>query len=267
MNLDISHLTFAYAAGDVVLDDLSMSVATGSTVAVVGPSGCGKTTLLRLIAGILNRQNHNDLRGRVLWDGVADTEEFRRRGKIGYMFQTPTLLPHLSVAKNVVFPFISGSIERPKAMDAAGLLEQVGLSKYADYHPDQLSVGMRARVALARTFSTNPTLLLLDEPFSSLDIGWRLALYNQLWLEAKVSRPTIVLVTHDVSEAFLLASRVFVMNRNGKIASQIESQEQKPETASLDGTRAFFLRIADVVEQTQYQISQDIVAATEASLQ
>jgi ABC-type nitrate/sulfonate/bicarbonate transport system ATPase subunit len=267
MKLDISNLRFAYSADKVVINDISISIASGSTFAIVGPSGCGKSTFLQIIAGILSHEKGYVLKGNVSWDGAKNTEDFRRQLKIGYMFQTPILLPHLTIAENVTFPFCSESTRKSlNTSNAASLLESVGLSKFAGHFPDQLSVGMRARVALARTFATEPSLLLLDEPFSSLDVGWRLTLYNQWKLETQQRQLTTVLVTHDVGEAFLLAKRVAVMTTKGEIARVIECAEPRPSTFNLDSMRDFLHRIGDVVEETQYQISRDIVSATEGEL-
>jgi ABC-type nitrate/sulfonate/bicarbonate transport system ATPase subunit len=263
MNLTISDLTFSYTSEKVVLANVSISVASGSTVAFVGPSGCGKTTLLQIIAGIIGAESGARLSGRLSWDGADSTLNLRRHGRIGYMFQTPILLPHLNVVENVVFPLdASGRDREANRAKALALLGKLGLGQVANYLPDQLSVGMRARVALARMFATEPSLLLLDEPFTSLDVSWRITLYNQWRSAAQATRPTTALVTHDIQEAFLLAERVVILNTTGRVSQVIKCEQPKPQTFDLDAIRDYFRHISDIVEETQYAISRDVVAST-----
>jgi NitT/TauT family transport system ATP-binding protein len=262
MNVEISRLGFAYPSGAPVLKDLSITINTGSTVAIVGPSGCGKTTLLRIVAGILG-----PLTGVVTWDGYTNNLLFRRTGKIGYMFQTPVLLPHLNIAQNVTLPFTSAPLSAKNGRATVDLLHKMGLSRFASFLPEQLSVGMRARVALARTLITSPDLLLLDEPFSALDIGWRLALYQE-WLSETTQRViTTILVTHDVAEAFLLSSRIIVLSSHGHVIDSVECPGKKPAIMTLDSVRTFFRCTADKIEEIQYKISRDVIGARSETLQ
>jgi ABC-type nitrate/sulfonate/bicarbonate transport system ATPase subunit len=259
VKLDLRGITFGYSREEPVLGNISFSVSSGSSVAILGPSGCGKTTLLKIMAGIISRDSAQHLSGEMLWDDKASGQEFRDRGKIGYVFQTAALLPNLTIAQNVIFPFLSTPV-RKTVDDAIHLLRKVGLEKFAAFFPEQLSVGMRARVALVRTFATEPSLLLLDEPFSSLDVGWRAVVYGQWWMEMRERRPTTVLVTHDVGEAFLLASRVLLLNSNGRITQEIKCSHTRPRGPDLDSTRDYLLSIASLIDETQYQISRDALS-------
>ena len=269
MKLEVEDLHFRYAADRAILSGVSMSVASGSTVAFVGPSGCGKTTFLQILAGILGSASAAKLGGRVLWDGAADTLALRRLGKIGYMFQVPVLLPHLNILDNVVLPLEACGQKKDKSANRAkalSLLAKLGLARVAGDLPDQLSVGMRARVALARTFATEPSLLLLDEPFTSLDVSWRIALYQQWRSSAQAQRTTTILVTHGVSEGFLLADRVVVFNTAGRYGKVFESDRPKQQTLDLDSIRDHLRGVGGTIEDVQYAINMDVVSSTPVQL-
>lgn len=193
---------------------MSFSLAQGETVAIVGASGCGKSTLLRILSGILYNTNGSTLQGEVEIDGLTP-DQYRQTGKLAFMFQEATLMPHLTAKQNIELPLkIKGKSNDKKISD---LIKAVGLTEYSNYLPRQLSGGMKTRVALARSFSTNPQLLLLDEPFSALDIAWKSKLYVELEKLREETATTVVVVTHDVQEALLLADHVIVMNSFGGI--------------------------------------------------
>ena len=182
----------------------NLSISPSTLVAVVGRSGCGKTTLLKLLSGLLTPD-----RGSIFVNGLAPNELIRKRD-IALAFQRPHLLRWRTVLWNVELPGRLWNSERMVA-NAKAALELMGLEKYADANPTELSIGMQARVALARTWCQNPKLLLLDEPFAALDeIGRdRLNLKLQrLWLD---QRFTGILVTHSIAEAVYLADRVIVI--------------------------------------------------------
>lgn len=210
---------FAYTAKKSVLNDISLSLAKGETLAIVGASGCGKSTLLRILSGILPKANGNSLQGNISIDGKTP-DQYRQTGKLAFMFQEATLMPHLTVKQNVGLPLkIKGNSNEQKTNN---LIKAVGLEEYSNYLPKQLSGGMKTRVALARSFSTNPELLLLDEPFSALDIAWKSKLYVELEKLREETNTTVVVVTHDVQEALLLADHVIVMNSFGGIEARKE---------------------------------------------
>jgi sulfonate transport system ATP-binding protein len=200
--LALDHIGKTYPNGVRALDGVTLTVAPGEIVAIVGGSGCGKSTLLRAVSG-LDRPSS----GTVTLDGDTITAPHE---KIGIVFQEPRLLPWLSVAHNVGF----GLEGRPKPERNARVraqLDRVGLTEKASVWPRELSGGQAQRVAIARAFVTRPEVLLLDEPFSALDAFTRADLQDHLldvWADTK---PTLVIVTHDVDEAVVLADRVIVM--------------------------------------------------------
>ena len=195
----------------LALEGLELTVEPGEFVAIVGPSGAGKSTLLNIVAGLDRRYE-----GKVAPAAGEDGAQGRR---VGYVFQTPRLMPWLTALDNVrlVLPLEDGD----KAGDieaAREILDEVGLRGFEDAYPGQLSGGMRRRVALARAFGVNPALLLMDEPFASLDapLAWRLrGRLHALW---RRRRSTVLFVTHDLNEALSLADRVlFLSPRPGRI--------------------------------------------------
>lgn len=191
----------------LALEGLEFSVEPGEFVAIVGPSGAGKTTLLNIVAG-LDRDFEGEVAGDAGGDGAGDR-------RIGYVFQTPRLMPWLTALENVrlVLPQGADGVEAARA-----ILDEVGLQGFEDAYPGRLSGGMQRRVALARAFGVNPALLLMDEPFASLDepLAWRLrGRLHALW---RRRRSTVLFVTHDLKEALSLADRVlFLSSRPGRI--------------------------------------------------
>tara|TARA_B100000029_G_C17496917_1_gene931255 strand:+ start:166 stop:1224 length:1059 start_codon:yes stop_codon:yes gene_type:complete len=211
-DLTVRDLTVTYD-GPQVLSEVSLEVAAGEVLALLGPSGCGKTTLLRTIAG-LERQMAGSVRlgERVLGDDTSFVPPEKRR--IGMVFQDGALFPHLDVEQNVAYGLPRA--ER-RTSRVAETLELVGLDGLEGRRPGSLSGGQQQRVALARALAPRPGVLLLDEPFSSLDTSLRVhvrAEIHHLLLELGV---TTVFVTHDQEEAFVLGDRVAVLN-DGKVA-------------------------------------------------
>lgn len=184
------------------LADVSLSVASGEIVALVGASGSGKSTLLRLLAGL-----EAPTSGRALFH---DAEIDGPRPEIGVIFQEPRLLPWLSVADNVGFGLAHlSATDRRRRINRA--LDRVGLAAYAKALPRELSGGMAQRVSIARALVGQPEVLLLDEPFSALDAFTRTDLQDHLLDLWREDRPTLVLVTHDLDEALVLADRVVLL--------------------------------------------------------
>ncbi len=211
------NLSFYYFKGKQVLQDISFELEKGKTLAIVGASGCGKSTLLRIISGIVPSTNNSNLKGAIMVEDQTP-DQYRQTGKLAFMFQEATLMPHLTVKENIELPLkIKGNNGPQKVVD---LIKAVGLEEYSNYMPKQLSGGMKTRVALARSFSTKPELLLLDEPFSALDIAWKSKLYVELERLREDTSTTVVIVTHDVQEALLLSDYVIVMNKYGGIESR-----------------------------------------------
>ena len=195
------------------LKDVSLKIAPGEFVAIIGQSGCGKSTLLSLISGILQPTG-----GTVLVDGRPVTGPSR---KVGYMLQQDYLFEWRTILDNAVLGAeIQGADMDCARERAAQLLTRYGLGQFLDHLPRQLSGGMRQRVALARTLTTEPDVVLLDEPFSALDSQTRLALADEVTEILRRERKTVILVTHDIGEAISMAERVIVLSRRpGRVKS------------------------------------------------
>src|SRR6516162_4692988 len=229
-----------YPNGVRALDGVSLEVGPGQILVVVGGSGCGKSTLLRAISGL-----DAPTQGRVVLDGTAITAPHE---KIGIIFQEPRLLPWLDVAGNVGF----GLEHRPRAERQARVkaaLARGGLAEKARVWPRELSGGQAQRVAIARALVPRPQVLLLDEPFSSLDAFTRADLQDHLldlWADFK---PTLVMVTHDVDEAIVLADRVMVMRpRPGRVYEEIACDLPRPrdrQSAAFDFVKRRVLAALD----------------------
>jgi sulfonate transport system ATP-binding protein len=209
-----------YPNGVHALERFSANINLGEIVAIIGGSGCGKSTLLRAVSGLDPATS-----GSVTLDGVIITAP---HAKIGIIFQEPRLLPWLSVADNIGFGLgdVPADVRRARIAHA---LTKVGLADKAKAWPRELSGGQAQRVAIARALVPQPEVLLLDEPFSALDAFTRRDLQDHLldlWAE---TRPTLVLVTHDVDEAVVLADRVFVMRpRPGRLFEEIRINLARP---------------------------------------
>ncbi len=200
-------LRYYTLAGEVeALRNVSLDVAPGEFVSIVGPSGCGKSTLLSLIAGIIAPTS-----GEVLIDGRPVTGP---TPACGYMLQHDHLFGWRTILQNVLLgPEIQGqdlAAARKRGLD---LLGRYGLGDFVGHYPHQLSGGMRQRAALARTLCTGPEVLLLDEPFSALDYQTRLAISDEIGLILREEGKTVILVTHDISEAISMTDRVIVLGR------------------------------------------------------
>jgi len=213
MLLEVENLRHAYGEQEVVRG-LSFSLARGAIGCLLGPSGCGKTTVLRCIAGFEPvREGTIRIAGRVVsGDGVMLPPEHRR---IGMVFQDYALFPHLSVAGNIAFGLHRSSAQQREAR-VAELATLVGLSTALDKYPHEISGGQQQRVALARALAPRPELLLLDEPFSNLDVDLRERLSLEVREIIKASGATAVLVTHDQQEAFAMADEIGIL-QGGRI--------------------------------------------------
>jgi sulfonate transport system ATP-binding protein len=218
--LSFEHLSKTYADGTRALSDINLTVHESEIVALIGGSGCGKTTLLRLIAG-LDRESA----GQIRLDGEVLSGP---HPAVGIVFQEPRLLPWLSVSDNIAFGLAALSPAERRAR-VTHALEKIGLVEHADRWPRDLSGGQQQRVSIARAFVTNPKVLLLDEPFSALDAFTRASLHEHLLALWEETRPTVVLVTHDVQEAVTLADRTVVMQpKPGRIFDELPLTLSRP---------------------------------------
>jgi len=217
----------------LALDGMSLAVAEGEFLAIVGPSGCGKSTLLRLLAGLLQ-----PIAGRVTYRGQPLAQPLR---EIGYVFQRANLMPWRTVQANIRLP-----LEIAKAPDAevddraAALISLVGLDGFAGSYPAQLSGGMQQRVALARALIHEPSVLLLDEPFGALDALTRERMNAELLRIWNLRKPTVVMVTHSISEAGFLSDRVLVLTaRPGRTRAEFTVPLPRPRDLALTADPAF----------------------------
>jgi ABC-type nitrate/sulfonate/bicarbonate transport system ATPase subunit len=185
-----------------IIDGVRFGLAPGEFVALLGPSGCGKSTLLNIVAGL-----DTEFAGEIRWRGTAREGELR----LGYVFQNPRLLPWLSVRDNIALV-----LERPAAHAERidNLITAMGLAEFSDFHTNRLSIGMQRRAALARAFAVEPHLLLMDEPFVSLDIPTADQLRRLLLQVWEQRRCNVLFVTHDLREATMLADRILFLSRS-----------------------------------------------------
>lgn len=209
-------------ASHLALDGVDLRLDDGEFLSVVGPSGCGKSTILKIIAGLLP-----------VTDGVARLDGAPIEGvpaHAGLVFQNDALLPWRSVAENVRFPLaLKGGRKSAHQERVNDLLRMVGLSKFADYYPRQLSGGMRKRVALARTLAHDPEVLLMDEPFGPLDAQTRIRLGDEFLTLWETLGKSVVFITHDVEEAIALSDRVVVMTSTpGRIKAEFRIDLPRP---------------------------------------
>ena len=247
--LEVKNLRKAF--GDfVVFENISMKVKEGEFVCIVGPSGCGKTALLRVIAGLEKADN-----GSIYVDRKLMNEPSREKGLV---FQEFALFPWRTVRKNVEFGLEYGGVplkDRKKLSEK--YIKLVGLSGWEDKYPHELSGGMKQRVAIARALVNNPRILLMDEPFASVDAQTRNILQGELLRIWKETRKTIVFVTHNIDEAVYLADRVIVLTSPpAKIKKVREIRLKRPR----DRTSGEFTKIRkkilqEVVEEVKLQFS------------
>jgi len=229
-----------YPNGVRALDGISTEVAPGEILVVIGGSGCGKSTMLRAISGL-----DTPSQGKVVLDGMVITAPHEQ---IGIIFQEPRLLPWLRVADNVGFGLEQCPKEERNAR-VARALERVGLADKARVWPRELSGGQAQRVAIARALVPRPQVLLLDEPFSALDAFTRADLQDHLldlWADSK---PTLIVVTHDVEEAIVLADRIMVMRPHpGRVYEEILCDLPRPrdrQSAAFDFVKRRVLAALD----------------------
>jgi NitT/TauT family transport system ATP-binding protein len=257
IRLDQVSLTFRGARTTHVLDGIDLAIRPREVVALIGPNGCGKSTLLRVLGGLIPADQ-----GAVTIDGAPVTGPDPR---VGLVFQEPRLLAWCSVDANVRFPMeLAGWSKARQAARTDDLLGLVGLREFAGARPATLSGGTRQRVAIARALALEPSLLLLDEPFSALDALTRERFNVELLRLWDRTGTTIVLVTHSIPEAVFLADRVVVMSpRPGRVVADISVELPRPRRiADLDS--AFVSHLASEVRAQLVDTTDDSIAMEEA---
>ncbi|MEP2641483.1 ABC transporter ATP-binding protein [Roseobacter sp.] len=206
--------------GDVVaLKGMSLEVREGDFMSLLGPSGCGKSTALRLISDLLHPTS-----GRITWAGGQTA------GDLGVVFQEPTLMPWATVAQNVWLPFrLRGKTYHDVKDQVREALKLVGLEKFQNSYPRELSGGMKMRVSIARAMVTRPRLILMDEPFAALDEITRFKLNNDLLTLKDTIGCTVIFVTHSVFESVFLSNRIVVMAaRPGRVITEVNVDASYP---------------------------------------
>jgi NitT/TauT family transport system ATP-binding protein len=235
--------TFA-RAGVIALEDIDLEIGRREFVSLIGPSGCGKSTLLRIVGDIVEPST-----GTVEVNGKP-SRRARLDGDYGIVFQAPVLYDWRTVAKNIALPLeMLGWDRARRAARVQEMVELVDLAGFESHYPWQLSGGMQQRVAIARAFSFSPALLLMDEPFGALDEMTRERLNLELlrlWLETE---STVIFVTHSISEAVFLSTRVAVMSaRPGRISTVVPIDLPQPRTALTREEPRFFELVTEVRE-------------------
>jgi NitT/TauT family transport system ATP-binding protein len=249
--LQVSHLSVIFpdkGAGLHAIEDISFSVPEQQFVCLLGPSGCGKSTLLRVVGGLLP-----PTRGQVLHNGQALDGPSR---ELGFVFQKANLMPWRSVLKNITLPL---ELERIPATTAAEkaleMIELVGLTGFESALPRDLSGGMAQRVAIARALVHDPDVLLLDEPFGSLDALTRERMGSELLDIWQRRRKTVLMVTHSISEALFLADRVLVISgRPGRLRLDLPVELERPRREAMRYTTQF----GEMVSQVRLALGENL---------
>lgn len=262
VDVHISGVRHAFASHGTavrVLWDLDLTIPAGEFVAVIGPSGCGKTTMLAMLGGLVQPRA-----GAVTLNGIEVTGPPR---EAAYMLARDALLPWRTAVQNVELGLeVHGMPRAERRRISLGWLKRVGLADFADYNVLRMSQGMRQRVAIARTLALNPRCILMDEPFAALDAQTRTILQQEFLKLWERERPTVLLVTHDVSEAVLLSDRAILMsNRPGKIIMDLKIDLPRPraKVAPLEDSvfrgycRELEVKLRHELEATRFGMAAD----------
>lgn len=232
----------------VVLDGIDCHIERGRFVSLIGPSGCGKTTLLRIIAGLEPAD-----RGRVLWEGQPLAGPSRQ---VGLVFQQYALLPWRTTLSNIELGLeVAGQGRDQRRAAAREYVQAFGLAGFEHSYPHQLSGGMQQRVAIARTLILKPALVLMDEPFGSLDSQTRNALQEFLLSVWRKRRDTIVFVTHNVDEAVFLSDEILVLSRRpARVVKRLTLEDPRPRDRNSPASNAVRREILALLEQQREQV-------------
>jgi NitT/TauT family transport system ATP-binding protein len=245
----------------IALDHVSLNVAPGEFVGVIGPSGCGKSTLFNVIGGLLDG-----------YEGTVKVAGERVRGPhpaIGMIFQEESTFPWRTVIDNVAFPLeIAGLPKAERYERARHFVKLVGLDGFERRYPAELSGGMRQRVSMARTLAAQPKILLMDEPFASLDEQTRLLLGDKVLQIQQQLKQTTLLITHNITEAVQLSDRVVVMTyRPGKVKRVVEIALPRPRSSEIVSSEAFGRYVAQIWSDLREEASRGLIDEESRKLQ
>jgi len=254
LTVDDIAMRFDTAEGAITaLDDVSFTVSPGEFLALIGPSGCGKSTLFNIIGGLLG-----GYAGTVT---VAGEKVSGPHAAIGMVFQEESTFPWRNVIDNVAFPLeIAGVAKRERIEQARRFVAMVGLDGFERRYPAELSGGMRQRVSMARTLASEPKILLMDEPFASLDEQTRLLLGDKVLQIQQQLKQTTLLITHNITEAVQLADRILVMTyRPGKVKRIVDIKLPRPRTSEIVSSEAFGRYVAQIWSDLREEASRGLI--------
>lgn len=247
--LKLKNLSKSFSGKDKtvnVLNNVSLDIMKGEFVSILGPSGCGKSTLLKLIISLLEPDS-----GEIIFGSVNSDKKI-----CSMIFQEPRLMPWLSVEKNIDFVLPRSIPKKERKALISRNLELVGLSDFRRSYPGQLSGGMQQRASIARELSTDPDILLLDEPFSALDAFTRMSMQTELRRIWEERGTTMILVTHDIDEAIFLSGRIVIMsNKTGNIERVINNNI----TSRKDRSSSEFLEMRRKILRTFFNENEDML--------
>src|SRR3984885_1044224 len=253
--LVVDDLVMRFVTGDggvTALDHVSFKVRPGEFLAVIGPSGCGKSTLFNIIGGLLG-----GYQGSV---SVAGHSIAGPHASIGMVFQEESTFPWRNVVDNVCFPLeIAGMPKRERIERARHFVSMVGLDGFEKRYPAELSGGMRQRVSMARTLASEPKILLMDEPFAALDEQTRLLLGDKVLQIQQQLNQTMLLITHNITEAVQLADRILVMTyRPGRVKRMVDIKLPRPRTSEIVSSEAFGRYVAQIWADLREEASRGL---------
>jgi NitT/TauT family transport system ATP-binding protein len=261
--LSVEHIAMQFMTGEggvAALDDVSFEVAPGEFLAVIGPSGCGKSTLFNIIGGLLGGYD-----GRVT---VAGEKVAGPHRSIGMVFQEESTFPWRNVIDNVAFPLEISGIGKPERLARARrFVSLVGLDGFERRYPSELSGGMRQRVSMARTLASEPKILLMDEPFAALDEQTRLLLGDKVLQIQRQLNQTMLLITHNITEAVQLADRILVMTyRPGRVKRIVDIKLPRPRSSEIVSSESFGRYVAQIWNDLREEASRGLIDDEERAL-
>jgi NitT/TauT family transport system ATP-binding protein len=253
--LAVEAITMRFGAAEdglTALDNVTFDVAPGEFLAVIGPSGCGKSTLFNIVGGLLSGHQ-----GRV---AVAGATVSGPHAAIGMVFQEESTFPWRNVVDNVAFPLeIAGVPRRERIERARRFVSMVGLDGFERRYPAELSGGMRQRVSMARTLAFEPKILLMDEPFAALDEQTRLLLGDKVLQIQQQLKQTMLLITHNITEAVQLADRILVLTyRPGRVKRIVDIKLPRPRTSEIVSSEAFGRYVAQIWSDLREEASRGL---------